>query len=178
MSKLYMMSTAEAKCSQSAIFFNVVKKHGDISNQRPGKRLRGGIEDLTPEILVSQASASTITSESDNTIPNLLTTTAPRTQNTDALAIKLNRLCKKSARYNSHKDFLSRCIHVKLVPKDLELSLEPTIRNYDQECIDNWYSNLKDFSFILMKQIVAICKKTKQKTQTSITKIETTTKER
>ena len=163
MSKLYMMSTAEAKCSQSAIFFNVVKKHGDISNQRPGKRLRGGIEDLTPEILVSQASASTITSESDNTNPNLLTATAPRTQNTDALAIKLNRLCKKSARYNSHKDFLSHCIQVKLVPKGLELSLEPTIGNYDQECIDNWYSNLKDFSFILMKQIVAICKKTKEK---------------
>ena len=44
-----------------------------------------------------------------------------------------------------------------------ELSLEPTIGTYDQECIDNWYSNLKDFSFILMKQIVAICKKIKEK---------------
>ena len=82
-----MMSTAEAKCSQSAIFFNVVKKHGDISNQRPGKRLRGGIEDLTPEILVSQASASTITNEDDNTNPNLFTAKPPRPHNNNALAI-------------------------------------------------------------------------------------------
>ena len=29
--------------------------------------------------------------------------------------------------------------------------------NYDQEFIDNWYSNLKDFSLILMKQIVTFC---------------------
>ena len=93
-----MMSTAEARCSQSTIFFNVVKKHGEISNQRPAKRLRGDIEDLTTEILVSQASASTITGESDNINPiYLLTARPPRTQNTDALVIKRNRLCKKSA---------------------------------------------------------------------------------
>ena len=32
-----------------------------------------------------------------------------------------------------------------------ESNLEPAIRNYDQEFIDNWYSNLNDFSLILMK---------------------------
>ena len=36
--------------------------------------------------------------------------------------------------------------------------------NYDQEFIDDWYSNLKDFSLILMKQIVAFCGKTEEKT--------------
>ena len=55
------MSTGETRGSQSAISFNVVKKHGEISNQRPGKVLREDIEDLTLEILVSQDSASTIT---------------------------------------------------------------------------------------------------------------------
>ena len=126
------MSTGEARRSQSAISFNVVKKYGEISNQRPGKRLRGDMEDLTPEILVSQASTSTITDEGENTNPNLLTTRPTRTRNTDALAIKLNRLREKSARYNSRTDFLSRCIQQKLVPKGLELTLEPTIGNYDQ----------------------------------------------
>ena len=51
------MSTREARRSQSAISFNVVKNHGEISNQIPGKRLKGDIEDLTPEILVSRDSA-------------------------------------------------------------------------------------------------------------------------
>ena len=90
------MSTGEARRSQSAISFNVVKKHGEISNKRPDKRLGGDIEDLTPEILVSQASTSTITNEGDNTNPNLSTTRPPRAHNTDAFAIELNRLRKKS----------------------------------------------------------------------------------
>ena len=85
---------------------------------------------------------------------------------------------EKSVRYNLHKDFLSGCIQEKLVPKGLELSFEPTIGNYDQEFIDNWYSNLKDFSLILMKQIVVFCEKTEAKTQTStITEIEATLKQ-
>ena len=171
------MSTGEARRSQSAISFNIVKKHGEISNKRPDKRLGGDIEDLTPEILVSQASTSTITDESDNTNPNLLTARPPRSNNTDALAIKLNRLREKSARYNSHKDFLSRCIQEKLVHEGLELNLEPKIGNYDQEFIDNWHSNLKDFSRILLKQIVAFCEKTEEKTQTNITEIEVTLKQ-
>ena len=112
-----IVSTGEARHSQSAISFNVTKNHRKISNQRPGKRLRGYIEDLTPETLVTQASASTITDESDNTNPNLLTGRPPRTHYTDALAIKLNDLREKSARYNSHEDFLFRCIQEKLAPK-------------------------------------------------------------
>ena len=51
-------------------------------------------------------------------------------------------------------EFLTRCIENKLTPKGLELSLEPTIGNYDQEFIDNLYSNLKEFYFTLMKDIV------------------------
>ena len=64
----------------------------NILNQRLGKRLRGDKEDLTTEILVSQASTSTITGEVDNTNPNLLTARPANTHNSDALTIKLNRL--------------------------------------------------------------------------------------
>ena len=177
MPKLYIMSTGEARRSQLTISFNVVKKHGEISNQRPGKRLTRDIEDLIPEMLVSQASPSTITKEGGNTNTNLLIGRPPKTHNTDAFSIQLNRLCKKSAQYSSHKDFLSPCMQKELVPKGLELSLEPIIGNYDQELINNWYSNLKEFSRILMKQIVAFCEKTKEKTQTSITEIEATLKQ-
>ena len=113
----------------------------------------------------------------DNTNPKLLTAWPARTHNTDALAIKLNNLRVKSAQYNSHKDFPYRCIQEKLVPKGLELNLEPTIGIYDKEFIDNSYFILKDFSLIVIKQIVTYCKKTKEKTQTSITEIEATLKQ-
>ena len=58
---------------------------------------------------------------------------------------------EKSAQWNSYKDFLTRCIQEKLVPKGLELALELTIGNYDQEFIDNWYSSLEHFSFVANK---------------------------
>ena len=67
------------------------------------------------------------------------------------------------ARYNSHRDFLSKCIQENLVPKGLEITVEPTIGNFDQEFVDNWYTNLKHFSIVLMKQIVAYCNKAEQK---------------
>ena len=114
--------------------------------------------------------------EGENVNPNL-TARPARTQNTDAQTIKLNIFCAKSARYKSHKDFLSRRIQEKLVPKGLELNLEPTIGNYDQEFFDSWYFNLKYFTLILRKHIVAYCKKTEEKTQTSITEIEATLKQ-
>ena len=65
----------------------------------------------------------------------------------------------------SHKKSLIRCIENKLIPKGLELSLEPTVGDYDQEFIDNWYSDLKEFYFILMKDIVKFCGKTIEETQ-------------
>ena len=110
--------------------------------------------------------------EGDNTNPQLLTARPARSHNIDAVNIKPNHLRAKSPQYNSHKNYLSRCIQETLVPKILEHNLEPTIGNYDQEFIDNWYSNLKDFSLILVKRIVTYCKKTIEKSQTRITKIE------
>ena len=59
------------------------------------QEIKGDIEDLIPEILVSQASASTITNEGDNTNPDLLTTRPQRAHNTDSFAIEVSRLWKK-----------------------------------------------------------------------------------
>ena len=61
---------------------------------------------------------------------------------------------------NSLKDFLFQYIKSKLVLKGLELTLEPTIGNFDQEFIDKWYSCLKEFSLTLMNHIVTFCDKT------------------
>ena len=125
------------------------------------KRAREEIEDTSPTLLVNQASTSTITEEPITVNANYLSPRADnKNQNSDELALKLNRLKDKSARYVSHEEFLTCCIENKLIPKGLELSLEPTIGNSYQEFIDNWYRNMKEFSFILVKDIVPFCGKT------------------
>ena len=84
----------------------------------------------------------------------------------------MNRLKEKSARYNWHRDFLSKSIQ-----EDLVFTLEPTIGNFDQEFVNNWYTNLKQFFIVLIKQIVANCDKAEWKTQTKINKTETILKQ-
>ena len=88
--------------------------------------------------------------------------------------MKLNRFKEKSARYESHKDFLSSCITEKLIPKGLKLQLEPTIGNYDQEFLDKWYARLDNFSIILMKEIVEFCNKTIKESNDTIKETEAT----
>ena len=64
-----------------------------------------------------------------------------------------------------------------LVPKGLNITLEPTIGNFDQDFIDNWYNNLKQFSTVLMKQIVVFYGKKEQKLQNSINETEAISKQ-
>ena len=71
----------------------------------------------------------------------------PQNINKEGVALKLNRLKEKHPRYESHKEFLTRCISEKLVPMGLKLKLEPTIGNHDQEFLVNWFSKLNEFSF-------------------------------
>ena len=48
--------------------------------------------------------------------------------------------------------------------KGLELMLEPTVGNLDQEFIDKWYSSLKELSVTSMKHIVIFNDKTIKET--------------
>ena len=68
---------------------------------------------------------------------------------------------------------MSKCIQEKFVPKGLEITLEPTIGNFDQLFVDNWYTDLKQFSIVLLKQIVVHYDKTEQKTQKNINEAQT-----
>ena len=91
--------------------------------------------------------------------------------------MKLTRWKDRRARYQSHREFLSQCIESKLIPKCLKLELAPTIGNHDQKFLDMWYSNLQEFSLILMKVIVKFCDKTMTKTATHIDSAEKTLKQ-
>ena len=75
----------------------------------------------------------------------------------------MNHLIEKPARHNYQNYFLPCCIDKKLVLKGLELTLEPAIGNQDQDFIDNCYGKLKEFSFILMKDIITFYEKADKK---------------
>ena len=108
-------------------------------------------------ILVDVPSTATLTEENLEVNNDLLLTENQKKRNTTYLAIKLNRLKDKQVRFVSHKEFLTRCFAKELVPKGLEVTLEPTIGNDDQEFLDNWYSKQKQFSLSLMKDIKQFC---------------------
>ena len=83
-----------------------------------------------------------------------------------------NWLNNKAARYESHKQFLENCIQEKLIPEGLRLQLEPTIGNYDDEFLHNWYVKLEKFSLELMTDVVDFCDKTLVSTGKSIIETE------
>ena len=93
-------------------------------------------------------------------------------ETSERLGQKLNRLNNKAARYESHKQFLENCIQEKLIPEGLRLQLEPTIGNYDDEFLHNWYVKLEKFSLELMTDVVDFCDKTLVSTGKSIIETE------
>ena len=106
---------------------------------------------------------STIIKEEENVNSNLSTAASPKNHNTGGLAVKLNLFKKESATYNSHRFFV-RVSTGRLIPKGIETKPEPTIGNFDQDFVDDWYTNLKQISIVLEKQIAAYCDKTEEKT--------------
>lgn len=78
--------------------------------------------------------------------------------NTDRLALNFNHLKYPLVMFYL-KNFISQCIKSELVPKSSECTLKPKMENYNQEFIDNCYSNLKGFFLVLMEQIVSLCNK-------------------
>ena len=93
------------------------RKQGEEENQRLAKRKS---EELTPTNLVEQTSASTLTGENEVTETPFLGFTSSTDKQKEKIALKLNRLKDKTMRYESHKDFLKRCLTEKLVPKGIE----------------------------------------------------------
>ena len=134
------------------------KQAGEEANQR-SKRLQQENEN-TFAIVLDAPPTSTVIGEEPQHSLNLLSADEQREKQTTYLVIKLNRLHYRNTRFESHSDFLWQYIREKLIPKRLELMLEPTIGNHNQEFLDNWYSKLKQFSLSLMEDILQFCNKT------------------
>ena len=112
------MSAGDTRRSQSEIFFNNKSKQGEETNNRTSKRKR---EEQTPNILVEQASTWTLVNEDTNQMTSSLQQTPVTSKNKEQVALKPNHLKDKVTRYESHKDFLTRCIAEKLIAKGLKL---------------------------------------------------------
>eukprot|EP00795_Rhopilema_esculentum_P015068 gene15068-6233_t len=90
----------------------------------------------------------------------------------EKFASKLNKLEDKSARYQSHTEFLNECIDEKLVPNSLKIEVEPSIGNHDEAFLAMWNEKLKSYSIDLMKEIVKFCGITLSKTEQEKSKVD------
>ena len=91
---------------------------------------------------------------------------------------ELDRLRDKKERYTSNQEFLSRCLENDIVPIGLQLELEPTIGNHNDEFLNKWHTKLKEFSMNLMKDVIEFCIDTDTETSNEINKIALKLKER
>ena len=78
-------------------------------------------------------------------------------EDVNRIVIKLDRLQDKSTRYESHKQFLEKCINEKVIPDRLRINVEPTIGNHNDEFLCIWCNKLEGFSIELMQEIVKFC---------------------
>ena len=89
------------------------------------------------------------------------------------LVSKLDRLHDKKERYQSHRQFLKKCLDNDIIPNGLRLELEPSIGNHDEDFLKNWYSKLEEYSKNFMKDVLAFCEKTNEETDANITEVNT-----
>ena len=61
-------------------------------------------------------------------------------------ARKLDRLNDKEARFQSHKEFLERCLIGNVIPNGLKIELEASIGNHNEQFLTKWNEKLIKFS--------------------------------
>ena len=105
----------------------------------------------------------TITVGDDAVSHNTTLTTTNTTYQGDAVnrdnrdAIKLERLVDKIDRYNSHNEFITRCISNNVIPNSYKVLLEPSIGNHDDTFLKGYYELMSNCSIQLMKYTAEYC---------------------
>ena len=126
------MSDKTAKASRSATEIN---SHGIA---QAFKRARVQEETIaspttTPFLTITDIGGQTTSNESIKTVIDTHTEAAIR--NTTRF---LDRLYDKQARFESHKQFLQRCLQAAVTPRGLRIELEPSIGNHDETFLAKW----------------------------------------
>ena len=80
-------------------------------------------------------------------------------------ARKIDRLNDKQSRFESHKEFLERCLTSNVIPHGLKIELEASIGNHNEEFLAKWNDKLTKFSRELTQDVVEFCGTTIAETQ-------------
>ena len=70
------------------------------------------------------------------------------------LAFRLDGIKNKKIRFLSHREFLEKCFRDKLTLNGLNINLEPSIGNQNEEFVNQWYKIQDDFAKQLMKMAI------------------------
>ena len=66
----------------------------------------------------------------------------------------------KVGRFESHAQFLRKCLENKIVAKGLQVYVEPSIGNRDDEFLNKWHSRLEEFGRLLTTDVIEFSEKT------------------
>ena len=107
-----------------------------------------------------QSTPDVESSDSNSSIATIISTDLPSFEDTEILAIKLNRNVDKISRFASHKEYLETCIKDKLIPTNFKINLDPSIGNHSEEFLSTWYDKIEKFSLEFMNDTLKFCNKT------------------
>lgn len=130
---------------------------------------------------ITQAFKRGRTQFENNETPFLTVTPPTRTESNETIitetqddrkirytARKLDRLNDKEARFQSHKEFLERCITGNVIPNGLKIELEASIGNHNEQFLTKWNEKLIKFSRELTEDVIEFCGTTITETNTEI----------
>ena len=91
----------------------------------------------------------------------------------EKLAFRVDRLNDKRCRYESHEQFLKKCLANNLVPNGLKVYVEPSIGNRNEEFLKLWHSKLDEFSKTLTGIVIKFCETEITETKKEIHEVST-----
>ena len=152
-STLYIMSWKDARKSQSAFFLSgkTAERKTDNNNletTRQPKRTREQLE--APTIVVENVQETGAKTTPTATIPE-------QTLDGNRATVKLDRVYDKIDRYNSHNEFLRKCITNNVIPISYKVGLEPSIGNHDENFLKGYFDMLESFSKQVMNYTADYC---------------------
>ena len=80
----------------------------------------------------------------------------------------IQNIYDKVGRFESHAQVLRKCLEHKIVPKGLQVYVEPSIGNRDDEFLNKWHSRLEEFGRLLTTDVIEFSEKTIRVTKEEI----------
>ena len=77
-------------------------------------------------------------------------------------AFHLNKNVDKKVRFESHQEFLLKCIAEKVIPNSFQFRLEPSIGNNDEQFMKEFFEDVEEFQLKRMTKTAKFCEQTIQ----------------